>query len=104
MKLCNRAMATSGIYFARKKNGGRWVSQLLDGQYPAEAASAFISVTVGAAECMTAEMATDENCFRCLRAQATPLLARYSADALVLEPEGAPSWMFHAACDTSRQI
>jgi FAD:protein FMN transferase len=101
VKLCNRAMATSGIYFARKKNGGRWVSPLLDG-HTGRAARAFISVTVGAAECMTADALT--KIVFVLRAQAAPLLARYSADALVLERDGAPSWMFHAACDTSCQI
>jgi hypothetical protein len=30
-----------------------------------------------------------------LREKAAPLLARYRADALLLERDGAPSWTFH---------
>ena len=45
---------------------------------------------------------TDKSCV-CLRGEAAPLLARYSADALMLEQDGGPSWMFHSTCDTSRQ-
>jgi thiamine biosynthesis lipoprotein len=100
VRLCKRAMATSGIYFACKKKRGRWVSPLLDG-HTGQAARAFVSVTVGAAECMTADALT--KIVFVLRERAAPLLARYSADALVLERDGAPSWMFHPPCDTSRQ-
>jgi thiamine biosynthesis lipoprotein len=60
-----------------------------------------ISVTVGAANCMTADALT--KVVFALREQAAPLLARYSADALLLEQNGGPSWMFHSTCDTSRK-
>lgn len=99
VRLWERAMATSGIYFARRKNRGHWVSPLLDG-HTSRASRELISVTVGAAECMTADGLT--KIVFALREQAAPLLARYGADALVLERDGAPSWMFHPPCDTSR--
>ena len=65
------------------------------------AACDLISVTVGAANCMTADALT--KVVFALRGEAAPLLARYSADALLLEQDGSPSWMFHPTCDTSRQ-
>ena len=100
VRLRERAIATSGIYFARTKNRGRCVSPMLDGR-TSRAACDLISVTVGAANCMTADALT--KVVFALREQAAPHLARYSADALLLEQNGAPSWMFHSTCDTSRQ-
>jgi thiamine biosynthesis lipoprotein ApbE len=35
-----------------------------------------------------------------LREKSRPLLARYHADALLLERDGAPLWMFRSSCDT----
>jgi thiamine biosynthesis lipoprotein len=100
VKLRERAIATSGIYFARTKNRGRYVSPILDGR-TGRAACDFISVTVGAANCMTADALT--KVVFALRERAAPLLARYSADALLLEQDAGPSWIFHSTCDTSRQ-
>ena len=100
VKLRERAVATSGIYFARTKNRGRRVSPMLDGR-TGRAARDLISVTAGAANCMTADALT--KVVFALREQAAPLLARYSADALLLGHDGVPSWMFHPTCDTSPQ-
>jgi len=100
VRLRERAIATSGIYFARTKNRGRCVSPMLNGR-TGRAARDLISVTVGAANCMTADALT--KVVFAMREQAAPLLARYSADALLLEQNGGPSWMFHHTCDTSHQ-
>jgi FAD:protein FMN transferase len=100
VKLRERAMATSGIYFARTKSCRRCVSPIVDGR-TGRAACDLISVTVGAANCITADALT--KVVFALRERAAPLLARYSADALLLEQGGVPSWMFHPTCDTSRQ-
>jgi thiamine biosynthesis lipoprotein len=100
LRLRERAIATSGIYFARTKNRGRCVSPMVDGR-TGRAACEFISVTVAAANCMTADALT--KVVFVLRERAAPLLARCSADALLLEQDGCPSWMFHPTCDTSRQ-
>jgi FAD:protein FMN transferase len=100
VRLCDRAMATSGIYFARRKNGGRCVSPLLDGR-TGRAASELISITVAAANCMTADALT--KIVFALREGAAPFLSQYCADALLIERDGAPSWMFHPPCDTPRQ-
>ena len=100
VKLRQRAIATSGIYFARTKRRGLCISPMLDGR-TGRAACDLISVTVAAASCMTADALT--KIVFSLRQRAAPLLAQYSADALVLERNGAPSWTFHPKCDTSRQ-
>jgi thiamine biosynthesis lipoprotein len=100
VRLRERAIATSGIYFSRTKNCRRCVSPILDAR-TGRAACELISVTVGAADCMTADALT--KVVFALRGEAAPLLARYSADALLLEQDGGPSWMFHPTCDTSRQ-
>jgi FAD:protein FMN transferase len=98
VRLYERAMATSGIYFARRKHRGRCVSPLLDGR-TGRAARELISVTVGAAECMTADALT--KIVFALHQRAAPLLARYGANALLLERDGVPAWIFHPSCDTS---
>src|SRR5262245_113575 len=100
VRLRERAIATSGIYFARAKYRGRCESPMLDGRTN-RAASDLISVTVGAANCLTADALT--KVVFALREQAAPMLAQYSADALLLEQNGVQSWMFHSTCDTSRQ-
>ena len=100
VRLLERAIATSGIYFSRTKNRRRYVSPILDAR-TGRAACDLISVTVGAANCMTADALT--KVVFALRGEAVPLLERYSADALLLEQDGSPSWMFHPTCDTSRQ-
>jgi thiamine biosynthesis lipoprotein len=100
VRLRERAIATSGIYFARTKKRGRCLSPILDAR-TGRAACDFISVTVGAADCLTADALT--KVVFGLRERAAPLLAWYSADALLLEQDGCPSWMFHPTCDTSRQ-
>ena len=92
-------VATSGIYFARTNRRG-CVSPILDAR-TGRAACDLISVTVGAANCVTADALT--KVVFALREQAAPLLARYSADALLLEQGGRPSWMFNSTCETSRQ-
>ena len=100
VRLRERAIATSAIYFSRTKNRRRCVSPILDAR-TGRAACELISVTVGAADCMTADALT--KVVFALRGEAAPLLARYSADALLLEQDGGTSWMFHPTCDTSRQ-
>ena len=100
VRLCDRAMATSGIYFASRKNRARCVSPLLDGR-TGRAASELISITVAAADCMTADALT--KIVFALREGAAPFLLQYCADALLIESDGAPSWMFHPPCDTPRQ-
>ena len=99
-RMRERALATSGIYFSRRRFRGRYVGPLLDGR-TRRVARASISVTVGALECMTADALT--KIVFALRERAAPLLAQYSADALVLEGNGTPSWMFHPPCHPSRQ-
>ncbi len=100
VRLRERAIATSGIYFCRTTNRRSHVSPILDGR-TGQAACDFISVTVGAANCITADALT--KIVFALRERAAPLLARYSADALLLEQDGEPSWMFQPTCHASRQ-
>src|SRR4029450_10266028 len=96
VRLRERAIATSGIYFERRKHHGRYVSPLLDGR-SGQTARELISVSVAAAECMAADALT--KVVFALREEAAGLLAQYGADALLLERDGAPSWMFHSPCD-----
>ena len=100
VRLRERAMATSGIYFERRKHSGHYVSPLLHGR-TRRSAREQISVTVGATNCMTADALT--KVVFALRERAAPLLARYSADAVLLEKDGDPSWMFHPTCDEFHQ-
>jgi FAD:protein FMN transferase len=97
VRLRERAMATSGIYFERRKHHAQYVSPLLDGR-SGRTARELISASVAAAECMVADALT--KIVFALREEAAGLLARYRADALLLERDGAPSWMFHSPCDT----
>jgi FAD:protein FMN transferase len=100
VRLRERAMATSGIYFERRKHHGRYVSPLLDGR-TGQSVRRLISVSVAAAECMAADALT--KIVFALREEAAGLLAQHRADALLLERDGAPSWMFHSSCDTCDQ-
>jgi thiamine biosynthesis lipoprotein len=97
VRLRERAMATSGIYFARRKYRGKYVGPLLDGR-TGQSARELISVSVGAAECMVADALT--KIVFALREKAAGLLTQYLADALLLERDGASSWMFYSSCDT----
>jgi thiamine biosynthesis lipoprotein len=97
VRLRERAMATSGVYFECRKHHGRYVSPLLDAR-TGRVARELISASVAAAECMVADALT--KVVFALREGAADLLGRYRADALLLERGGAPSWMFHSPCDT----
>lgn len=97
VRLRERAMATSGIYFERRMHHAQYVSPLLDGR-SGQTARELISASVAAAECMVADALT--KVVFAVREEAADLLARYRADALLLERDGAPSWMFHSPCDT----
>jgi thiamine biosynthesis lipoprotein len=98
--LCERAMATSGIYFSRKKHRGHCVSPLLDGRRR-RAARELISVSVGATDCMTADALT--KIVFVTRERAASLLAAYRADALLLERDSTPVWIFRQPCNARRQ-
>jgi FAD:protein FMN transferase len=100
VRLRERAMATSGIYFERRKFRGRSVGPLLDGR-TRRSGRELISVSAAAAECLVADALT--KIVFALREKAAGLLAQYHADALLLERDGAPSWMFHSPCDTRDQ-
>jgi thiamine biosynthesis lipoprotein len=89
LRVRNRAIATSATYFAP--------GALIDGQTRRSLTSS-ISVTVAARDCMTADALT--KVVFALREKAAGLLAHYHADALLLERDGTPSWMFHSSCDT----
>lgn len=97
VKLRERAFATSGVYFERRKYRDKHVSPLLHGR-TGQSAGELISVSVAAAECMAADALT--KIVFALREGAAGLLAQYCADALLFERDGAPSWMFHSLCDT----
>jgi FAD:protein FMN transferase len=97
VRLRERAMATSGIYFARRKYCGRSVSPMIDGR-TGRSLRELISVSVAASDCMTADGLT--KILFVLREKAAGLLAHYHADGLLLERDGAPSWTFHSSCDT----
>jgi thiamine biosynthesis lipoprotein len=101
IKLRERALATSGIYFAQKRRGRGVVSSLLDGR-TCRSSRNLISVSVTASACMIADALT--KIAFVLGEKSAPLLARYHAAALLLERDGAPSWMFRSSCDTRDRI
>jgi FAD:protein FMN transferase len=84
LRLRNRAIATSATYFEP--------GALIDGRTRSRLKSS-ISVTVAAGDCTTADALT--KIVFALREKAAPLLERYRADALILERDGSPAWMFH---------
>jgi thiamine biosynthesis lipoprotein len=98
--LRERALATSGIYFARKRLGKVVISSLLDGRTHRCSRKLF-SVSVTASACMIADALT--KIAFVLREESAPLLVQYRADALLLERDGAPLWMFRSPCDTRDQ-
>jgi len=101
IKLCDRALATSAIYFAQRRFGRVVESPLLDGR-TCRSSRKSISVSVAASACMIADALT--KIVFILREKSRPLLARYHADALLLERDGAPLWMFRSSCDTRDRI
>ena len=84
LRLRNRAIATSATYFEP--------GAMIDGRTRRSLKSS-ISVTVAAGNCTTADALT--KIVFALREKAVPLLERYRADALILERDGSPGWMFH---------
>jgi thiamine biosynthesis lipoprotein len=97
IKLRERALATSGIYFAQKRRGTAMVTSLLNGR-TGRSSRKLISVSVATSACMIADALT--KIVFVLREKSAPLLAQYHADALLLERDGAPLWTFHSPCDT----
>lgn len=87
LRLRNRAVATSANYFSP--------SALINGQTRG-AMTRQLSVTVAAADCMTADALT--KIVFGLREKSAPLLKRHGADALLLERDGSPSWTFQSPC------
>src|SRR6476659_2452612 len=97
IKLRERALATSGVYFAQKRHGTAMVNSLINGR-TGRSSRKLISVSIAASACMIADALT--KIVFVLREESVPLLARYHADALLLERDGAPLWKFHSPCDT----
>ena len=97
VRLRDRAMASSGIYFGRRRFRGQYVGPLVDGR-SRQSADEPMSVSVAAPGCMTADALT--KIVFALREKAAGLLALYGADALLIERDGARSLMFHSPCDT----
>jgi thiamine biosynthesis lipoprotein len=85
--LRNRAVATSANYFSPRA--------LIDGQTRG-AMTRQLSVSVAAADCMTADALT--KIVFALQEKSAPLLKRHGADALLLERDGSPSWTFQSPC------
>lgn len=97
VRLRERAMATSGIYFSARDLGRHRVSPIIDGR-TGRPSRISISVSVAAMDCMTADALT--KIVFAWREKAAPMLGRHRADAVLLERDGTPSWMFHSSCDT----
>ncbi len=93
VRLRERAMATSGTYFERRRYRGEYVTPLLDGR-TGQSGRELLSVSVAAAECMAADALT--KIVFVMREKAAVLLSQYHADAVLLERNGAPSWMFNS--------
>lgn len=84
-KLADGACATSAPYFARRQSGGRSLSPLVDPR-DGSLLPDFDSVTVIAARCVHADALTKVALL--LGDAAGPLLARYGAQALRVDPAG----------------
>ncbi len=95
VRLRNRALATSGLYFVSNLRG----SPLIDGRNRRPLTDS-ISVTVSARDCMTAD-ALGKIVFA-LGEKAAPLLERHRADAVLLEHSGRPRWISQPPCDRTR--
>jgi len=80
------AIATSADYFTRKKIGGRYVHAIVapSGGRPAKQRA---SVSVVAAECMTADALTKVAAL--LRERAVSVLARFDAEGILIDRRGA---------------
>ena len=100
IRLRERALATSGIYFAQKRRGRAVVSPLLNGRTH-RASRKLISISVAAPVCMAADALT--KIVFVMGEKSAALLGRYHADALLLERDGTPSWMFRSTCDAPLQ-
>jgi thiamine biosynthesis lipoprotein len=100
ISLRERALATSGIYFAQKIRDRAVVSSLLDGR-TCRSSCKPISVSVAASVCMIADALT--KIVFVAGEKSASLLARYHADALLLERDGTASWVFPSTCDAYRQ-
>jgi FAD:protein FMN transferase len=87
LRLRNRAVATSATYFSPHA--------LINGQTRG-AMTRQLSVSVAAADCMTADALT--KIVFALREKSALLLRRHGADALLLERDGSPSWTFQSPC------
>jgi thiamine biosynthesis lipoprotein len=87
--LKNRALATSATYFSRRKSPGQTCSALIDGQTQQPLVDD-VSVTVAAADCMTADALT--KIVFVLRDLARPILTHHAADAVILERGSVPRW------------
>ncbi|MGH8163249.1 MAG: FAD:protein FMN transferase [Rhodanobacteraceae bacterium] len=99
ISLRDRALATSASYFSRPQPGQRQTGPLINGR-TRRAISHRTSVSVAAADCMTADALT--KIVFALREKSAPLLARYRADAVLLERSGQPAWVFQSSCDQTR--
>jgi thiamine biosynthesis lipoprotein len=97
VRLRDGALATSGVYFQRRRFRGKYLGPLIDGR-TGRSVLELTSVSVAAAECMTADALT--KIVFALREEAAGLVAQYCADALLIERDGARSWTFHSLCDT----
>ncbi len=87
LTLKNRAVATSAIYFSRKKHRAHIHSALINGQ-SRESIVDDVSISVAADNCMTADALT--KIVFVLRERAEPILLRHAADAIILECDRAP--------------
>lgn len=89
--LRDRAMATSANYFSQRRYGETLLTPLTNGCTRA-ACIEDVSVTVAANDCLTADALT--KIVICLRDKARPILARYRADAVLIERDLAPRSFF----------
>jgi thiamine biosynthesis lipoprotein len=97
VRLRDGAMASSGIYFGCRRFRGQYMGPLVNGR-SRQFARELLSVSVAAPECMIADALT--KIVFALREKAADLLAQCGAGALLIERDGARSWMFHSLCDT----
>ncbi len=93
LRLRERALATSATYFAP--------DALINGQ-SRQAIGHSISVSVAAEDCLTADALT--KVAFALREDSAPILARFGADAVIVQSDGTPSWMFRSPCVIPGQI
>lgn len=84
--LTSGAAATSAGYFTQRRYQGRWVTPLIN-PHTRTAAGVNRSVTVLAADCMTADALT--KVVHADPALATPLLQQFNARAIMLEADAA---------------